>query len=381
MKIVYVINSIASKGGAERIIIEKMNYFAVHCGYDVSVICCYQNDSMPNAYPLSVKVKQIYMGIPYYSQYYYSYPYRLLVKKRINNQLKEGLRKKINSIDPDVIVGVSYFAADVVSSIRCRARKVIEAHEPRLFTLSNKGSNRSILSSLFMSLYKRFYFRLVEKRADVVVTLTHGDAYEWRRAKHVEVIPNFTQMTASDIKKGENKRVIAVGRLEWEKGFDRLIDAWRSVAIQHPDWCLDIFGTGSLRDDLEKQIKTLELSDKVHLRLFTSNINKEYEKSDILVSPSHFEGFSLAILEAMRLGVPSVAFDCPYGPQEVIEDGVCGYLVPDGDGDMLAQKICELIDNPDIRKAFSEASLRHAEKFNMDAVMRKWQTLFETGHL
>lgn len=384
MKIVYVINSIASKGGAERIIIEKMNYLAERGGHDVSIICCYQNDSMPNAYPLSEKVRQIFLSIPYYSQYKYSYPYRLWVKRIFNKQLKRGLYREINNFDPDVLIGVSYFAADIVSLLKCRARKVIEAHEPRLFTLSNKGLNRSLISRLYMSLYKGHYFRAVEKHADIVVTLTHGDAYEWCRAKHIEVIPNFTLMSVTGNCKDNSKnskRVIAVGRLEWEKGFDRLIEVWQFVANQHPDWSLDIFGTGTLKEELDKQIETIGLSDKIHLHPFTPYISKEYEKSYILVSPSRFEGFSLAILEAMQLGIPSVAFNCPYGPKEVVEDGVCGFLVPDGDSASLAKRICELIDHPEIRDAFSNASIKQAKKFNVDSVMKKWLTLFETGHL
>ena len=84
MKIVYVIDSLASRGGAERILSEKMNYLALHDGYEVYVITCYQNSSRePNAYPLSEKVHQIDLNIPYYSQYHYRYPVRLWKKWQI----------------------------------------------------------------------------------------------------------------------------------------------------------------------------------------------------------------------------------------------------------------------------------------------------------
>ena len=123
---------------------------------------------------------------------------------------------------------------------------MVESHEARIFTMSDKGLSRSFFSRLYMKYYRGRYFRRIEKKADVVVTLTNGDAKEWMKAKRVEVIPNFTVMPVVKQSACDNKRVIAVGRLEWQKGFDRLIDAWAIVSQQHPDWQLDIFGSGSL---------------------------------------------------------------------------------------------------------------------------------------
>ena len=92
MKIAYVIDSLASKGGAERILSDKMNYMADHFGYDVYVITCYQNTKTdPNVYYLSDKVKQVNLSIHYYAQYHYRYPMRLWVKSSIYRRMKNGL--------------------------------------------------------------------------------------------------------------------------------------------------------------------------------------------------------------------------------------------------------------------------------------------------
>ena len=124
MKIVYIIDSLAGRGGAERILSEKMSYLALYDNYEVYVITCYQNPAQQlNAYPLSEKVRQIDLKIPYYSQYHYRYPVRLWKKWQIYRSLKNKLAAMVKSIDPDVLTGLGYFQADVVTGIQCRAKK------------------------------------------------------------------------------------------------------------------------------------------------------------------------------------------------------------------------------------------------------------------
>lgn len=377
MKIVYVIDSLASKGGAERVIINKMDYMLNHFGYDISIITCYQDKDTPNAYPIPSGIRQVFLGIPFYSQYKYRYPYRLWVKKSIGKQMKKALTEVVNNMDPDILVGVSYFQANVVTGIKCRAKKVIEVHEPRPFTLSDYGLSRSKLSSLYMKHYRNWYFNKVEKQADIVVTLTAGDAYEWRKANKVQVIPNFAIMPIEKLSNGQSKRVIAVGRLEWVKGYDRLLDAWKIVSDKHPDWHLDIFGTGTFLERLKLQQKKLGLEKVLAIHSPTSEINKEYSNSSILVLTSHFEGFSLVILEAMRTGIPCVSFDCPFGPKGLIDDGQNGFLVPNNDIKQLAAKIVLLIENPDLRHEFSNAALKKSKAFAVETIMNQWKSLFE----
>lgn len=377
MKIVYVIDSLASKGGAERVILNKMEYLATHFGYDVSIITCYQDKTTPNAYPVSDKIRQIRLGIPFYSQYNYRYPYRLWVKRTLSKQLRARLSEAVQQLDADILIGLSYFEADVVTAIKCRSRKLIEVHEPRPFTLSDYGLNRGRLSSLYMKHYRDRYFDRVEHQADVVVTLTPGDAHEWRHARRVEVIPNFTVMPIAGISDGKAKRVISVGRLEWVKGYDRLLDAWKIVTQQHADWHLDMFGTGTLENELKAQQQRLGLQEHVTIHPATSAINIEYAKSTIFAASSHFEGFPLVLLEAMQVGLPCVAFDCPFGPAAVIEDGKNGFLVPEGDVAQLAEKLSLLIADDGMRQRFAQAALQRSKEFAVDVVMLRWKHLFE----
>lgn len=378
MKIVYIIDSLASKGGAERILSEKMNYLTEKFGYEVYVVTCYQNQNEnPNAYFLSPKVNQINLNIPFYSQYHYGYPKRLFVKWRIYRLLCKCLETTINEITPDILIGLGYFMGDVVCKLNCRAKKIIESHEARLFTMSDHGLARSFFSRLYMSMYRRYYFKIIEQRSDVLVTLTKGDAQEWKKANEVVVIPNFTMMSVEREYNYDNKRVIAVGRLEWQKGFDRLIDVWEKVSKTHPDWHLDIFGSGTLHDVLENQINAKGIQNFIEIHSFTPNIVEEYKKSSLFVLSSRFEGLPLVLLEAMQCGVPCVAFDCPFGARDIIDDGVCGFVVEDGNIDLLANRICYLIEHPEIRKKYSIKSTEKAKLFSVDEVMKQWKNLFE----
>ena len=376
MKILYVIDSLASKGGAERILTEKMNLLSSRFGYEVTVVTCYQNISYtPNAYELSSQVRQICLGIPFYSHYSYGYPLRLLKKWQLRQRLVRELTDAVLQTDPDILIGLSYFAADVVCGMRCRAKKIIESHDARPFTLQRQGLSRYWFSELYMKGYRKRYLRQIEQQADVVVTLTQGDALEWKLARRVIVIPNFSVMNITALSTGDEKRVLAVGRLEWQKGFDRLIDAWAIASLHHLDWRLDIIGSGMLEAELKRRIADAGLTN-VNILPFTSQISQEYAHSSLFVLSSRFEGFSLVLLEALRHGVPCVSFDCPFGPSDVLADGVCGLLAKDGDIGDLATKMSRLMGDDTQRKHFAAAATERAKAFNVDEIMQKWHELF-----
>lgn len=295
MRIVYVTETMVSSGGTEKMLSEKASYLVDVFGYDVTIISCTQIAGQANTFPLSQNVKQINLAIPYYRQYHYGYPKRLLVKWETNQALKKLLTKTIHQIDPDIVIGVARFAADIVTTIKCRAKKIIECHEARPFIMADMEGNRALVSRLYTNLImKKRYFRMIERHADVVVTLTEGDSHLWKKARHLEVIPNFSTMTVSRMADYKNKRVIAVGRLSAEKGYDRLLKIWKRVSPQHQDWSLEFFGDGKLHHMLTNMIHDLQLLN-VTINPPTPHISEEYSKSAICVMTSHFEGFSLVL--------------------------------------------------------------------------------------
>lgn len=356
---------------------EKASYLVDVFGYDVTIISCTQIAGQANTFPLSQNVKQINLAIPYYRQYHYGYPKRLLVKWETNQALKKLLTKTIHQIDPDIVIGVARFAADIVTTIKCRAKKIIECHEVRSFIMADMEGNRALVSRLYTNLImKKRYFRMIERHADVVVTLTEGDSHLWKKARHLEVIPNFSTMAVSRMADYKNKRVIAVGRLSAEKGYDRLLKIWKRVSPQHQDWSLEFFGDGKLHHMLTNMIHDLQLQN-VTINPPTPHISEEYSKSAICVMTSHFEGFPLVLLEAIRHGLPCIAFDCPFGPASIIKDGICGYLIEENSIEQYAKKLSLLMDQEDIWKSLSKEAIKRGEDFSVETVMNRWRQLFE----
>lgn len=372
MNIVYILPSLEKMGGAERIITEKADYLIKHFGYKVCIICLFQNEDSPNALSLSKSIRQINLGIQYHTQYRYKYPIRLLVKKRIIRDMRNKLSKIIYSIAPDIIIGVSYSQADLVCSIPNRAKKIIECHEPKSLIISSIYSG-SYISKLYA---KWIYIRTIEKKADLVVTLTKDDQLQWHNVKRTEVIPNFSPMQIKQHSTCKKKRVIAVGRLHQEKGFDRLISIWASISAKYTDWQLDIYGDGIIKDQLIQIIQKNNVKN-ICLRGGSQNISEEYANSSICAVTSYFEGFSLVILEAMKHGVPCIAFDCPNGPRNIIEDGKNGFLIEDGNNSLYIEKLCTLIESEQLRQHFSKASIERSKYFDTDNIMLKWKNLFE----
>ena len=376
MKIAYIYSTMAVTGGTERMITEKANYLSERYGYDVTIITCYQLAHEDNFFKISEKVKQINLEIPFFSQYKYKYPKRLLVKWQMNKLLKKSINEAVKQVDPDILIGVSRFKANYISTIKCRAKKIIECHESKYNTKYDASEKHSVSVRLFLNIYRRIYFRAIERNADAVITLTKKDKLLWKRAKYVVVIPNFSTMFISNISDCTPKRVIAIGRLTWEKGVGRLIEAWSIVCSKHTDWHLDIYGQGSMYDTLNTLTNTYK-AHNLTFHNYTSNISQEYANSSICAVTSYFEGFSLVLLEAIRHGVPCVAFDCPFGPRSIIDDASNGFLVYDGEIKLFAERLCRLIEDEDLRKQFSKNAIEKAKLFDTDIVMNQWKTLFK----
>lgn len=376
MKIAFVYSTFVKTGGTERILTEKINLIAEKLGYDVTCITCFQHPSEKNYFLMSEKVKQIYLDIPYFSQYKYGYPKRLWVRWRLYRQLRKSITQSIRETDPDILIGTSRFKANLISTIKCRAKKIIECHVVRDNTVFNTGEELSFPTRVYKTLYEFLYFRTIELNADVIVTLTDKDKRQWKKAKRIEVIPNFSTMKISQYSNCTSKRVIAVGRLEWEKGFGRLMEIWKIVSSRHPDWYLDLYGEGKMYDTLLTLIKIYKIG-RISIHKFTPDISTEYANSSICVVTSYFEGFSLVLLEALKHGVPCVAFDCPFGPESIIEDARCGFLVHDGEIKLFAERVCRLIEDQELRNHFSASAIERSKAFDVNVVMDKWDDLFK----
>lgn len=219
--------------------------------------------------------------------------------------------------------------------------------------------------------------KLVNKY-DKFVCLTYEDKEYWISNSNLVVIPNFISHYPLKCASLKSHTVIAVGRLSYQKGYERLVDAWRIVTQYHPFWVLKIFGSGEKRDYVNNCIIESNLEKVIEIHEPTSDIQREYLNSSIFVLSSRYEGLPMVLLEAMSCGLPVVSYDCKCGPKDIIEDGVDGFLVREGDIDDLARKIMLLIESEDLREQMGTKAYQKSKLYSQETIMAKWEEVFES---
>lgn len=216
-------------------------------------------------------------------------------------------------------------------------------------------------------------------RLDLVAALTDGDADDYRRhlrgRTRVESVPNGVPDLGGHRAALDGEVVVAAGWLTRQKGFDRLLPVWARLAPRYPTWELRIYGGGEEMAALRAQIDELGVGRSVRMMGFTSHLHREFAGASLFVLTSRKEGFPMVVLEALGVGLPVVSYDCPTGPREIIRDGVDGYVVPDGDGEALAEAMSRLMGDAGRRKAFGAAAVDGAARYDIATVAARWDEL------
>jgi glycosyltransferase involved in cell wall biosynthesis len=216
------------------------------------------------------------------------------------------------------------------------------------------------------------------RELDLMLVLTQRDAerFELEGFNNVGVMHNSLSFYPDQVSALTAPVVVAAGRYAWEKGYDRLIDAFAQVAPDHPQWLLKIFGHGPQKRQLEKQAEKLGLADRVLLPGLADDIEAELRASSVFALSSIHEGLPMALAEAMACGVPCVAFDCAPGVREIVTDGVDGIVVPPRKVDALAEGLARLMGDVDLRRRYGAAARESVRKFAPDAVLAQWEDVF-----
>jgi glycosyltransferase involved in cell wall biosynthesis len=177
---------------------------------------------------------------------------------------------------------------------------------------------------------------------------------------------------------GEGGCVVAMGRLTREKGYSKLIEAFAHALRDDRAWRLRIWGEGPLRDELQSQVERLQLTERVQLCGLTDQPWTALAAGQIFALSSEYEGFPNAMLEAMALGLPCIAFDCPSGPRELADGGLAARLVPCGDVASLAAALGEFARDPELRSTLgARAAAFVRNQFAQPFVMAEWDALME----
>ena len=368
MKILYVYSAWAIWGGIERVLIDKMNYLADTEGYEIYTLT-YDQGTNPIPFPLSSKVIYRDLNVRLYHHYRYHGLKKYYYKYKLQKLLVKRLQSEILEIMPDVIVCPRVDLLSYILKAKGRIPLVYESHSSyKWIAMEKKG---------LVWFFRQHYYNRLVKKVQMVVSLTEGDALEWRKiTNHVSVIPNVVKLNYSgQYSNCQSKSVIFVGRLSLQKDVHSLLRIWSIVHKRFPEWQLHIYGDRG--EETESIVHALEqISENIYLHEPTSQIFDKYLDSSMLLSTSLYEPFGLVLPEAMSCGLPVVAFDCPYGPSEIITDGVDGFLIRNRDLQEFAQKVCLLIENQEMRLQMGRAGIQSARRYEASQILPMWKTLF-----
>lgn len=278
------------------------------------------------------------------------------------------MRRLLRSLEPGALITTRPELAVAASRWTRRGMRVLEQEH-----ISFAGRERGLKQAL----------KDVSGRLDALLTLTEEDRQQWvgflgtDSPTRVRAIPNTPPFAVSGPAPLDSRIVIAGGRLTPQKAFDRLIDAFAPLARTHPDWHLHIYGKGRLRSELAAQVQRLGLDQQVRLMGFTDQFEARLSGAAVYAMSSRHEGLPMVLLESMSKGVPMVSFDCPEGPRQLIESGVNGLLVDDGNVGALSSALAQVMDDDDLRTRLGAGALASAERYLPDRVCEQWESLFE----
>lgn len=373
LKIVYVTPALYMAGGVERVLTLKANYFVEHFGYDITIILTEGKDKPP-FYPLSEKIKVVNLDINFEELWTCSFVKKIIVYLRKQRLFKRLLTTELMRIRPDITISLLRREVNFINDIKDGSRKIGELHVNRSNYRNFEANNTNILKTLFSRFWMKSLISKL-KRLDKFVVLTNEDRQAWPELESVCVIPDPLSFVSDSVSQLTEKRVIAVGRYHYQKGFDLLLQAWKIIEAQCPDWQLAIFGQGD-RKPYQQLADKLGLS-RCGLNGPTSNIQDEYNNSSIFVFSSRYEGFGMVLIEAMACGLPVVSYACPCGPRDIISDGIDGILVEKENIDALAHQLLLLINDEQQRQTMSVAAQKKAATYQMNQIASRWQNLFE----
>lgn len=356
MNIAFLINDMTRSGGTERITATLANSFARH-GHNVTIISNLREYSQLH-FNLAPGIGMVYIHSNYDKK-----------RKRLARVIEylrtiPLLKNVLRNSQFDLIIGQSfpmniilYFAKGKIKHIACE----------------------HIFYSYYPNKIVRAFRIFLYKKAAAVVVLNTDDYKCFEKYIHnVRLIPNMNYLKASNPQSLlNNKIIISAGRLNFQKGFDLLIEAMSIVVRKHEDWVIHIYGQGTYKKQLEEQIRSLRLENNVILKGNSNDLTNAYLDSSIYVLPSRFEGFGLVLIEAASFGLPIISFDCPSGPSDILK-GDLGILVPNGDVTQLAESIIQMIENPQLRMAYARKGKEIVEKYDEEKIYPLWDELFNS---
>lgn len=376
-KDIYITALHLAHGGVEMAISLMSNAF-VKKGYNVTILSLY-NLGEP-AYSILPEVKIEYLTDvkpnrqEFLSAVRSKNPFKIfkegLYSLKVLRLKKTALIKRIKEIDDGIIISTRNEHSVLLSEYGNKSvLKIAQLHHDHCF-------DKRLLSDIKNRYLNIDYFTLLTEQLTNEIKELIKDNNKHTRCVTME---NFLEAVDNNVDfNNKEKIVIAVGRLHKVKGFDRLLNIWANTVKGHSDWKLYIVGEGEEKQNLIDIAVGLGINDSV---VFTGALSHEnvldaMKKASVYAMTSHSEGFPFVLIEAMSCGLPVVAFDVRVGPKAIINDNKNGLLVTDGDLEAFNKALCKLIEDSELRIAYSQKSFERANDFTEEKIVQKWISIF-----
>lgn len=229
---------------------------------------------------------------------------------------------------------------------------------------------------------------LIIHLSNKIIVLTNKTKEEYIKQLNVNdnkisVIPNildnnlFSNLQKYNLK---SQKIITVGRIDYQKGYEYLIKVAKLIFVKHQDWQWHIYGDGDIeyKNKIINLIKENNLEKHIVLKGNRSDIYDLYQDYSFYVMTSRYEGLPMVLLEAKAKKLPLISFDINSGPSDIIRDGIDGFLIKAFDCEAMADKICELIENPELRQRLSDNAHGNLDKFTKEKIIKQWCDLIES---
>lgn len=361
-KLLYITNGVHGSGGLERVLSIKASYLAEHYNYDVTILCL--NGLKEPFYRFSSKIKFVSINVSGNPLAYFL-------------NYKRGIINIIKTVKPDIISvcddGLKGFLLPQI--LNNNIPIIYERHAS--VSLNFNKEDRSFLQKI-KNKFTYCIMRWAATKFDKFVVLTNGNLKEWK-AGNLEVIPNPLSFYPKELPQKTKlpKTVVAVGSHSYNKGYDLLLQSWKKVNKEFPDWKLMIYGKKNPKCGFQELSNQLGISSSVIFNDPIPNIEEAYANAAMLVLPSRSEGFGMVLIEAMAYGLPCVSYDSPHGPGDIITDGEDGYLIENGNIDEFANRIINLIKNSENLVQMGINARINVENYLPQKIVQQWNTLFK----
>lgn len=353
MRISFLINSLMG-GGAERMVSRLANEMSKQ-GHEVSVLLFSTKGAV---YELSPEVKQI----------------ECAVAQEINTRSLQGIYARITAIRK----ALQQEKTDVLFAfmIPMVPFALLAAVGTGIKVIGAERANPKALSKIY-----RVLIKTVTPFCSGYVFQTEGarELYPRGIAKKSVVIGNIApKCEATDrFVETEKLKLCAAGSLNRFKDFPTVLAAIKQVKVRIPDVDLTIYGDGPMREELEQYLRENALTENVHFVGFSKNLLKDFQKYDLFLFSSRSEGMPNVLLEAMSVGLECIATDCDFGPRELIQNGVNGWLVPVGDSAAMAEKIVACLENKDRHEQICQNARKVQKDYSVGMIVEKYLSYAE----